>query len=354
MSLICHTCRSNAVFVTQSLHLAAILNMTFRRNYFLLGTIMKTLLNAGGPGMTNLVLGLILLGFLAGCASAPFTAATARVAAEKGDPEAEYYLARLYAKGQGVPQDYVQAVEYLRRAAGQGKAEAQNDLGAYYTQGVGVQQDYAEAVKWFRLAAAQGDPLAEYSLGLAYSYGRGAATNLTEAVKWYRRSAGQHYLEAELALGDIYLGGRGLPADHRASRQWYEKAAAQHSAMAINALGYLYERGGSGVAGDSQAAVKYYRQAAEAWDGKGQVNLGRMYLNGIGVQKDLIEAYKWFYLATQNGGGKGRHYLDELAGKASYHDFIGEPLTAEQMEEALRRAEQFEQAHRKPAGATVN
>jgi TPR repeat protein len=165
---------------------------------------------------------------------------------------------------------------------------------------------------------------------------------LTEAVKWYQRAAAQGQLEAELALGDIYLGGGGRPADYRAARKWFERAAAQKSASAENSLGYVYEHGGSGVAGDVAKAVKHYRLAAAAGYGKGQLNLGRMYLDGAGVEKDLIEAYKWFYLASRNGGRLGRHYMDELAGTVTYGDFKGTPLTAEQIREAMRRAKEFQ------------
>ena len=41
-------------------------------------------------------------------------------------------------------------------AAEQGNAEAQVNLGVMCHTGQGVPQDYAEAVKWWRLAAEQG------------------------------------------------------------------------------------------------------------------------------------------------------------------------------------------------------
>lgn len=285
--------------------------------------------------------------FVAGCATEKFTVDTARMAASRGDARAEYFLGKAYANGRGVAQDNVKAVEYLRQAASQGEAEAQNDLGAFYAQGLGVPQNDTEAVKWFRLAAEQGDPLAEYSLGSSFFWGHGVAKDLNEAVKWYRRAATQGQLDAELELGDIYLGGRGLATDYRSSAKWYRKAAAQHSAIAINALGYIHEQGGFGVARDTRAAVKRYRQAAAMGDAKGQMNLGRMYMNGMGIPKDLIEAYKWIYLATKTGDGMGRHYLSALDGTHNYGDFTDTPLTAEQIKEAMRRVEEFRKARAK-------
>lgn len=44
----------------------------------------------------------------------------------------------------------------LMDKAKQGDAEAQNELGFAYETGDGVNQDYAEALKWYQTAAEQG------------------------------------------------------------------------------------------------------------------------------------------------------------------------------------------------------
>ncbi len=54
-------------------------------------------------------------------------------------------------------QNSIETLERARKAAEQGHAEAQYNLGGFYVFGDGVKQDYAEAVKWYRKAAAQGD-----------------------------------------------------------------------------------------------------------------------------------------------------------------------------------------------------
>ena len=72
----------------------------------------------------------------------------------------------MYANGQGVPQDYAQALTWYRKAADQGNAEAQNNLGVMCESGHGVPQDYAQAVVWYRKAADQGFAPAQYNLGV--------------------------------------------------------------------------------------------------------------------------------------------------------------------------------------------
>jgi uncharacterized protein len=75
------------------------------------------------------------------------------VAAERGDPRAQTYIAFMYETGRGLPQDYVLAAQWYHRAARQGYSRAQHMLGLMYDKGQGVTQDYIQAHKWLNLAA---------------------------------------------------------------------------------------------------------------------------------------------------------------------------------------------------------
>jgi TPR repeat protein len=57
-----------------------------------------------------------------------------------------------------VAQDDTEAAKWFRLAADQGYAKAQNNLGALYARGQGVPRDYIQAYMWFALSAAQGNP----------------------------------------------------------------------------------------------------------------------------------------------------------------------------------------------------
>ena len=67
----------------------------------------------------------------------------------------------MYAHGDGVPKDAVQAVSWYRKAAEQGNASAQANLGLMYYRGEGVPKDYVTAYMWRNLAAAQGEEIAK-------------------------------------------------------------------------------------------------------------------------------------------------------------------------------------------------
>jgi TPR repeat protein len=64
----------------------------------------------------------------------------------------------MYTKGQGVLQDYAEAVKWYRLAAAQGNSTAQLNLGVMYDNGYGVLQDFAKAHAFYNLAATKGNP----------------------------------------------------------------------------------------------------------------------------------------------------------------------------------------------------
>mgnify|MGYP003678962787 CR=1 FL=1 len=62
----------------------------------------------------------------------------------------------MYDKGQGVIQDYKQAVKWYRKAAEQGNAIAQFNLAFMYDKGEGVTQSSNNSYIWNAIAAANG------------------------------------------------------------------------------------------------------------------------------------------------------------------------------------------------------
>ena len=80
-------------------------------------------------------------------------------------------------------------MKWYQRAAEQGYAVAQNNLGQMYDNGQGVRQDYQEALKWYRRAAEQGIASAQNNLGLMYENGRGVRRDFIRAHMWYTVAA---------------------------------------------------------------------------------------------------------------------------------------------------------------------
>ena len=217
-----------------------------------------------------------------------------RLAAEQGNVQLQNTLGVMYATGQGVPQDYREAIKWYRRAAERDNAQAQNNLGVLYAKGQGVPRDYEEAMKWYRKAAEQGNAYAQLNIGLMYATGQGVPQDYEEAVKWYRKAAEQDNGDAQANLGNRYYTGQGAPQDYQEAMKWYRKAAEHGSANA-------------------------------------QRNISTMYAQGKGVAQDYVEAYTWAIIADANGA-------DVNAGK----QLLQQRMTTTQIEAAQRRAKEIQ------------
>jgi hypothetical protein len=141
----------------------------------------------------------------------------------------------------------------FRPLAEEGNAKAQGNLGRLYALGQGVTQDYPEAVKWFRRSADQGEAFTQFNLGLS------------NAMKWYRKAADQGLSEAQFSVGSLYEHSQSITHDFREAAHWYQLAAEQGNADAEFALGEIY-RDGRGVPQDNMLAYKWFRRAAENSD----------------------------------------------------------------------------------------
>lgn len=159
-----------------------------------------------------------------------------RPLAELGDARAQTNLGFMYAEGQGVLQDYTEALKWYLMAAEQGFAIAQVEVGAMYEYGLGVQRHDFTAIKWYRKAAEQGDADAQCCLGNAYValgfefIADGDLRDFIEAMKWYHLAANQGSTSAQFNLGSMYSSGEGVPRDTVQSYMWFELAARTSSA----------------------------------------------------------------------------------------------------------------------------
>jgi TPR repeat protein len=151
-----------------------------------------------------------------------------------------------------------------------------------------VAQDFVLAVEWYDKAGAQGCVKSSYQLGEMYFYGKGVEQDLERAVAAYRRAAvegrgGLRAVEgeegghppAQFSLGRCYELGQGVEQDDVQARAWYMKGALRGDKDAASCAGVMWLDGKGGER-DYKYAAQMFRQAAEAGDGKGQNNLGKM------------------------------------------------------------------------------
>jgi putative methionine-R-sulfoxide reductase with GAF domain len=110
----------------------------------------------------------------------------------------------------------------LTKLALNGQAGAQYALGMRYGTGDGVRQDYHEAMSWFRQAADQGDVRAQAKLAIWYWAGRGAAKDCSKSYYWGllaqaggEQSVRQMVMDCASSLSDAQRA-----AEHREADKW--------------------------------------------------------------------------------------------------------------------------------------
>lgn len=185
-----------------------------------------------------------------------------KVRAEKGDPIAQYHLAKLYVFGRGTKKDEAEAARWCRKSAEQGYATAQFALAQTLRSGQAGKTDPQEAFSWYMKAALQGYPAAEYQLSVFYELGDRVNTDKDEAAKWRHKAAEHGEPYAQCGIGNKYFGDKADPVNDALAAGWFRKSAEQ-----------LHPKGG--------------------------FFLGLCYMSGRGVPLDKVEGLAWMFTSSE-------------------------------------------------------
>jgi TPR repeat protein len=155
-------------------------------------------------------------------------------AAEQGHPAAQWKLGRMYADGDGVPQDDLRAFNYFSQIANahpdenpgtpQARfvANAFVALGQYYLDGIPntkVKANAARAREMFSYAASYfGDAEAQYQLGRLYL--NVTPSDPRQAARWLQLAATKGQCQAQALLGDLLFQGQAVPRQAARGLMW--------------------------------------------------------------------------------------------------------------------------------------
>jgi localization factor PodJL len=98
----------------------------------------------------------------------------------------------------------------------------------------------------------------------------------------------------------------GTAMDTEKARTWYRRAAEQGHVNAMHNFAVL----SIGSRGDYATGAKWFAQAAERGLTDSQFNLAVLYQGGLGVAKDLKQAYQWLALAARGGDREAASRVD--------------------------------------------
>ena len=121
--------------------------------------------------------------------------------AQEGYPFAQYMVGQCFCYGNGIGQNYEEAVKWYRKAAGR-ISSAQTELGICYHEGKGVPADMNKAIKMYRKAASQNDKKGQYLMSVCCEKGEGVPQDDKKAFQWLKKSAEQEYMPAMIRLGE--------------------------------------------------------------------------------------------------------------------------------------------------------
>jgi uncharacterized protein len=232
---------------------------------------------------------------------------TLRRMAGEGSAPAQYRLAQMFERAEGVIQNLADAVYWYRMAAEQGHTPSQARLGLIFfvdppapasltpdafervrsgevptgtmlgksfPHGFSVTKDFSEAAKWNRLAGEGGAADAQARYGHQLALGLGVDRDVDQAARWLGAAAAQGDTGGQVGLGVLYAGGYGTPPDYPSALEWLEKASAAGNPAAQCWLAILLLRG-QGTPQNAGLAIGLLERAVD------QDHLEAMYLLGL-------------------------------------------------------------------------
>ncbi|WP_347253320.1 SEL1-like repeat protein [Leminorella grimontii] len=143
--------------------------------------------------------------------------------------------------------------------------------------------------------AKAGIPEAQYNVAVSYENGQSIEENLDLAIYWYEQAGELGLVEAQDRVARVYAIKK---RDDEAAVKWFRKAAEQNYAAAQYALGLYYESG-EVVKRDPVKACDLFRKAAEQGNAEAQHMLGGAYRTGNGVEQNGQLAHYWLLRAAE-------------------------------------------------------
>jgi TPR repeat protein len=276
-------------------------------------------------------------------------------------------IANLTAKGLGVPRDELTALTLFRESAEREIGGVAFEIAVRYSLGRGIPEDEAQASHWWRVSATYHNGGAATNLARNLLDGKGVSraalaaylwTSLDSDITYYAKSE-RDELASVLSAADVKQADTlidSLRATRKNNGAFYDnlnpivymsetelqRAAAAHDVEALFSLAYRRENGqgmdknvvaamdayrqvvfdaapdlyaalgiGEEARGNLNVAMKWYLEAATAGSAQAQYRVGLAYQAGEVVQKDQVEACKWFILAADSDSA-GLQRVDEL------------------------------------------
>lgn len=250
-------------------------------------------------------------------------------AAQNGEPNGYFLLGFFYYQGEGVTQNFTEAIKWFKKAANNGLCNSYGFLGACYI----TQKNYVEAINWFKKAIDNGDccyadlgacylqlgkfteaipwlkkgiddkrPEYYVSLGQCYYF----LQNYTEAIPWLKKAADKGITDSYFTLGLSFY----FLKNYTEAIIWFEKAANNGVSQAYAYLGQAYYE-----QQNYAEAFKWIKKAVDVKDPFSYGTLGDMYYYGLGTAVNHNEAFRLAKIGSEHEDSSAMALLAKIYGE---------------------------------------
>jgi|GEM_PF-645920 len=228
-----------------------------------------------------------------------------KASADQGNSEGQYQTAVMYRDGFGVKKNDFESQKYFEFSGNNGNIRAMQYLGDAYLNGK-IEHDEKKSFEWHFKAAECGNSTSQYQVATMYRDGTGTEKDNDASEKWFKRSTYSGLANFISLLADTYSRGMHIAKDDDAASKWYSLSADSGNANALYQIGMINVNGLLGQI-NIKNGLSFLYAAAERNDVRAMNMLGKIFKNGIGVEKNSIESLKWFIKSSELENTEGTY-----------------------------------------------
>lgn len=248
--------------------------------------------------------------------------------ANAGDPIAQHELGIRYLLGEGFEVDTSRSFYWIKKAADLGLETALYNVGIFYNNGWGVEWNPFIAFKYFLQSAEKGFAQAQFVIGIIYTEDLIVPKNLIIAHNWLKKASTQNNERAKEILAQLEKKGiTSADNDSNSNKKLNTNSNKQSQSNSNYQLNYIdFSADTSATINDSLliddfakvnedfkkslmveqidnssiyklSSINEIEKKAEIGNPESLTLLGRMYENGINVDKNVIKSASFYIRA---------------------------------------------------------
>lgn len=237
---------------------------------------------------------------------------------ESHDDNLQYRLGKMNFRGKGTEQDIEKAIDYLEDAVKLENVNAKFLLAKIYLS-QNIIEKIPIAMKWLEELAEENAPYICNLLASEYKKGNHVEADIDKAIHYFMIGAEQGDAFAQYGLYMIYFHEIGY-IDVPLGLQYLEKVAYNGYDLAQYHLGKYYLQG-EVIEKNITIALDWLEKSASQGNQFAQCMLGKLFLFGIDVEKDKEKAIDYLNEAANQGNEFAIHLLDHM------NDYYGQPIS---------------------------